>query len=537
MEAALAYYRQALRLRPHYPEAYCNVGNALQAQEKNDEAIVAYQQALRQKPDYADAHYNLGIAWHDQGKIDEAIACFRQTLLFKPDLPEAHYNLGVSLLLRGDFAEGWQKYEWRWRTRECKGATDISRNRCGKGSSCRTARFCCTRNRDWAIPFSSSASPPWSKQRVGTVLCECPSVLVRLLRSCAGIDRIIPHGEPLPPFDVQAPLLSLPAILETTLDTIPALTPYMDCDADLVERWRQRLAALDEHKPSLRVGIVWQGNREHKKDSRRSVRLEQFAPLAELPGVRLISLQKGHGTEQLEKMPGLAVSLGPELIDLTDTAAVLRCLDLVISVDTMVAHLAGALGRAGVGGFIQGARLALAARPAGQSLVSLHASVPSGGTWAVGRGISQDQGGSCEPAAGYDPGGQRREQSGVVISGISGLKGRFCQRRPKAWVPTGGLGYRVKPIGIGLQGRITVVAREPALQAEEYPLRAADPGFRLEPRPSAFADRTGPSGRKCPKSLRQIAHGVALRGRKRSLITPSGEPGSAPACVCLGCGG
>ena len=182
------------------------------------------------------------------------------------------------------------------------------------------------------------------------------------------------------------PPLSLPRLLGTSsVERIPAQVPYLDCDPDLVVRWEARLTELGASRPVLRVGIVWQGYAGHKADVRRSVRLEPFAPLAQLSGVRLVSLQKGSGSEQLEKSPGLAVDLGPELTDMADTAAVIRCLDLVISVDTLVAHLAGALAIPVWVAVSNGPRLAaLAAAPRGQSLVSHAALIPSEGTGSMG---------------------------------------------------------------------------------------------------------------------------------------------------------
>jgi hypothetical protein len=165
------------------------------------------------------------------------------------------------------------------------------------------------------------------------------------MRRCQGIGAVFPE-EGQPPFDVQAHLLSLPFLLGTTsIERIPAQVPYLESEPELVARWRDRLGALDGGRPTLRIGIAWQGSPTHKTDRWRSVALEQFAPLAEQAGVRLFSLQKGFGVEQLTRRPELAVNLGPELLDVADTAAVCSCLDLVICVDTVVAHLAGALGR------------------------------------------------------------------------------------------------------------------------------------------------------------------------------------------------
>ena len=183
---------------------------------------------------------------------------------------------------------------------------------------------------------------------MGTVICECPPALVRLLRTCDGIDRIIAVGESLPAFDVHAPLLSLPGILKTALDTIPSRIPYLHADATLNEAQARVLA----HPGGFKMGIAWQGNRRtwnpdrHRPDRRRSIPLAHFESIARLPAVQLFSLQKGFGTEQMEELAGRfpIVDLGSTCEDFYDTATVMKKLDLVISVDSSPAHLAGGSG-------------------------------------------------------------------------------------------------------------------------------------------------------------------------------------------------
>jgi hypothetical protein len=184
------------------------------------------------------------------------------------------------------------------------------------------------------------------KQQGATVVVECPGILRLLLCRCHGIDRVIAEGEPLPPFDVHVPLMSLPHLLRTTLATVPSPVPYFTIEDECVEPWRRRLKPLG----GFQVGIVWQGNPYHEWDRHRSVRLAHFEPMARVPGVNLISLQKVFGTEQLR-----AVAKRFTVTELegesdrpdeafVDTAAVMKQLDLVVTVDTAAAHLAGALG-------------------------------------------------------------------------------------------------------------------------------------------------------------------------------------------------
>ena len=204
---------------------------------------------------------------------------------------------------------------------------------------------------------------PLVKQRGGVVLVDCPAVLEKLLQRCAGIDRVIPQGAPLPEFAFQIPLLSLPTVFHTTLETVPAEMPYLSAEPGRIEKWGRELAVrhvsnvLDSHMRhvgnvphKMRVGIAWQGSPKYAGDAHRSVPLGAFAPLANVPGVQLVSLQKGHGSEQLQEFGKRwnIVDFGDRLDAdgaLLDTAAILTHLDLVVTSDSAIAHLAGALGK------------------------------------------------------------------------------------------------------------------------------------------------------------------------------------------------
>ena len=183
---------------------------------------------------------------------------------------------------------------------------------------------------------------PLVKQTGATVIVQCQGPLLRLLSTCAGIDCLVPEDAEPPGFDVQAPLPSLPGLARTTLASIPAQLPYLSADPELRVRWQEALSGVRDFK----VGIAWQGNTGHKRDRQRSVPLLAFLPLARIPDVRLVSLQKGPGREQLYEHPDhLAVlDMADQLGDFADTAALMSNLDLVVTVDTAVAHLAGALG-------------------------------------------------------------------------------------------------------------------------------------------------------------------------------------------------
>jgi Flp pilus assembly protein TadD len=354
LEEAEAKHRQAIAIDPKYAEAYNNLGVALQRQGRLDEAVAECHQALRVQPGYAQAHNNLGMALRHQGKWEDAAAHFESALSLKADYPVPHFNLALVWLAHGDFERGWSKYEWRWTQpgfirrdfskplwdgADLRGKTILLHAEDGLGD---TLHF---------IRYASLV-----RKRGGNVIVECQSALVRLLQSVPDIGGLVAQGAPLPAFDVQAPLLSLPGIFHTTVETIPAKVPYLHADRHLVEHWRRELLKSDVKSTSLdtgrslRVGIAWQGNPGFLHDRLRSIPLAHFAKLAKVPEIELISLQKGPGTAQLlEQQDKFSVVDLGNALDMKyggfmDTAAIMHNLDLVVTSDTVIAHLAGALG-------------------------------------------------------------------------------------------------------------------------------------------------------------------------------------------------
>jgi hypothetical protein len=316
LEQAIACYRQALCLKPDYAEAYNNLGNVFYVKVNLGEAVISYEQAVRLKPEYGRAHVNLAMAW----------------------------------LLTGNFEQGWPEYDWRhrdpkeaarpplpeptWDGSRLAGRSILLRTEQGIGDTLHFIRYA-----------------PLLKAQGSTVLVECAEELLPLLSNCPGIDLLVPRSShAAAPFDLQVPLLSVPGLLGTTLATIPANVPYLFADAKRVEHWRQELRAVGGFK----IGIVWQCNT--KLDQRRpmtawrSLPLVEFAPVGRLAGVSLFSLQQGAGTEQMRQVTSLfsITDLGSWIDDgcgaFVATAAVMKCLDLIITCDTSIAHLAGALG-------------------------------------------------------------------------------------------------------------------------------------------------------------------------------------------------
>ena len=343
LEEALACYRQALQIAPDYAEAHNNRGIALMELERLKEALESYDQALSIKPDYAEAHYNLGVALQNLNQLDVALASYDRALSIKPDYAEAHWNKSLLLLLTGKFLEGWSLYEWRFKRIGRKkdyrtfpqppwlGQADLQGKRLliqseqGLGDVVQFCRYL-----------------PQVKALGAEIILNVPESLVPLISTMQCPMTVVPRGVPLPEFDVYCNLMSLPHVFNTTIETIPARTPYLFSDQSKVQLWRKRLG--NKHRP--RVGLAWSGSEFHQNDRNRSIRLEKLLPLMG-SSVEWHSLQKvyrQHDIPLLDQHPQIRRHQD-ELNDFADTAALIECMDLVMSVDTSVAHVAGAIGK------------------------------------------------------------------------------------------------------------------------------------------------------------------------------------------------
>ncbi|HYV34247.1 MAG TPA: tetratricopeptide repeat protein, partial [Gemmataceae bacterium] len=360
---AVTHIRQALLLKPDFAEAHNNLGNALLRLEKRDEAEAHYLEAQRLRPEYDEVFNNLGALMLSTDRIDEGLANFEQALRLNPDYVEAHWNRSLGWLLHGDFERGWTEYEWRWQRPDFKWRNLPQPLWDGSNFAGKTLLIQTEQGLGDTIHFIRYA--PLVKARGGTVIVQCQLALLKLLGGMEGVDQLAPLGSPLPPFDLQVQLLSLPRIFHTSEDNIPRAVPYLHADSALVEKWREcRVGGVFEthqiakvgseysthptaRHPPLLIGIAWQGNPTQSTDRRRSMPLRCFAPLAKLPGIQLVSLQKGFGVEQIQAVANdfSVVDLGSQLDETSgafmDTAAIMKNLDLVISSDTAVPHLAG----------------------------------------------------------------------------------------------------------------------------------------------------------------------------------------------------
>ena len=346
LDEAAASYQRALHCNPSHPAMHINLGNTLKDQGQYEQAITSYHHALRLSPNHPDAHNNLGLAFMAQGEFDQAGNSFREALRLKPSHPMAQWNLSCLRLLQGDWAGAWDAHEHRWARPGVSPRSFRQPRWDGAALDGKTVLVHAEQGLGDTIQFARYV--PLVQKRGARVVFECQRPLVELFHNFTGIHRV-PADDPLPPFDAHIPLLSLPDVFGTTLSTVPADIPYLDADSALVERWQHVLGQTSPPKVARTrtVGIAWQGNPSFPGDCKRSIPLKYFEKLAQVPDIRLVSLQKElKGTDQLPTWSGQVplLDLSDRLESFCDTAAVMKNLDLVVSSCTSVAHLAGALG-------------------------------------------------------------------------------------------------------------------------------------------------------------------------------------------------
>jgi tetratricopeptide (TPR) repeat protein len=337
LDEAVEIFRKALLLAPENPDLYCNLGDALHVQGKVVEAVELYLKTLALNPKHFKACNCLCNANFDLGNLAESVTWCERTLALKPDFGDALMNQCLLQLLLGDYANGWRNYEIRWKVytprlfneplwlgAPLNGASIVLYAEQGLGDALQFVRY---------APMVAAAG--------GRVILDLPINLRRLAASVPGISALVATGEPLPPFVCRCPLMSLPLAFGTTIETIPARVPYLFAPTEALAT----ASALNWPTTGLRVGIAWTGNPSHPKNRARSVPLELLATLFDLDGVHFFSLQIGAPEAELLGLKTRVVDLEPFTRDMADTAAQMMQMDLILSIDTSMAHLAGALGR------------------------------------------------------------------------------------------------------------------------------------------------------------------------------------------------
>jgi tetratricopeptide (TPR) repeat protein len=348
---AVGLCKKALEIDPEYSEAYNDLGVFLndystigephEGVRKLDEAILSFREAIKLNPTSIEAHSNLAGLLIDAGNIDEAATSVEVALRLDPESAQARFNQSLIMLLKGDLEQGLKEYEWRWKLGRYPYQNGLLWN--GDDIQGKTILLVPEQGLGDTIQFVRYTS--FLKAAGATTIVKCQPSLFRLLKTCQGIDHVVAEDKDLPHFDTTAPLMSLPYLMKTTLNNIPSNVPYLSPSFDMVGKWKAKLGITNGYK----VGISWQGSPEHRNDKNRSIHLSYFKLMADIEGVKLVSLQKGHGADQLRENPGVVEILELEDMrhenwDFMDSAAVIKNLDLVITVDSAVAHLAGALG-------------------------------------------------------------------------------------------------------------------------------------------------------------------------------------------------
>ena len=339
LEKSVQAYQKAIQIQPGYAEAYFNLGNSLREQGELEQSTQALQKAVQIQPDYAEAYFNLGNSLREQGKLKESTQALQKAIQIQPDYADAHFNLAMLLLLQGQFVEGWEKYEWRWDSslksqkrnfkRPLWDGTSLSSKSIliyaeqGFGDSIQFARY---------IDLFPDTT---------TIIVACQPELKSLLKSIKRIDTLVTKGEDIPNFDFHAPIVSLPHIFGTVLETIPAKIPYLYPDKN------PDFSFLSDDERDLKVGIAWAGSPTHINDRNRSISLNNFKCLLDIKGCEFFSLQVGEHHRDIKQCgySRIIKDLGKQFTNFHHTASVILQLDLVISVDTAVVHLAGALGK------------------------------------------------------------------------------------------------------------------------------------------------------------------------------------------------
>jgi tetratricopeptide (TPR) repeat protein len=365
-EEALASHDRALALQPDFAEALSNRGNTAQELRRFDDALASFDRALALQPDFAEAHSNRGNVLQELRRFDEALTSYDRALVLRPDFADGHFNAAVCRLLRGDFARGWQQHEWRWETKQLRAVKRRFPQPLWTGVDDLAGKIILLyAEQGFGDTIQFCRYVPQVVERAAAVILEVQKPLCELMTGLAGRVQIVPRGAALPDFDLHCPLLSLPLAFGTGLETIPAQTPYLTAPENKTRAWRGRLDDHELGKHELgkrelgrhqrpRVGLVWAGDPRkslpgaNRIDRQRSLQFDQLAPLLQVRDCTFYSLQKGDDAQAQLRGSVLShriIDWSADFHDFSDTAALIENLDLVIAVDTAVAHLAGALGK------------------------------------------------------------------------------------------------------------------------------------------------------------------------------------------------
>ena len=337
---AVALIRRAIAINPSNPNYFNNCGPPLRMLGRYEEAAASYRECLRLDPCHTEAWYNLGKTFSDAGRPAEAVTAYNRQLELHPNHLSTQWNRSLANLLLGNFQDGWREYEMRWEATPFKRRQFPHPAWSGEDLDGKTLLIHAEQGLGDTIQMLRYAT--LAADRGARVVVECQPELICLAASTPGVTAVIARGEALPAFDFEIPTMSLPLAFGTTLETIPNKIPYLHAEAERISKWKTRLEKLP---PTRKLGLVWAGGEKNPNNAKRSISLSDFNPLSKIPGIEWISLQKGPAASQSAATSFSIHDWTNELHDFADTAALVECLDGVVTVDTAVAHLAGALGK------------------------------------------------------------------------------------------------------------------------------------------------------------------------------------------------
>lgn len=339
-QAAERAYREAVRVMPGYADAWTNLGNLLRDRDDLRGTLLAFRQAMQCAPGTPEPTYNLGVALEHFGLVDGALAAFQATIECAPDHVDAHWNSALALLRAGRFEEGFREYEWRFRRGEPEPRQCVQPVWDGSLLDGRTLLVWAEQGFGDALQFLRFV--PEVVRRGGHVVLEVMDGLQGVASRIAGVGGVSVRGAAPPAFDTHVALMSLPH----TLGLAPIGAPYLRASEELVAQWRARIATSAVERRALDIGLVWSGNPASANSRERSPGFAAVRSLTDVAGVRCFSLQKGSGRDELAgRPPTNVVDLSDAITNFDDTAALMANLDVVVTCDTAVAHLAGALGK------------------------------------------------------------------------------------------------------------------------------------------------------------------------------------------------
>ena len=345
IDEAIARMEKSMQLAPNvalYPRNMCEI---YRGAGRLDDALRAGRRAVELSPEDSRAYFNLALIHYERLELDAAIAVSDQALALDPEFPEAHFEKAEALLLAGRMAEGWESYEWRFKLKQAEGMLPKTGKPQWNGEALEAGKLLIVADQGFGDCIQFSRLIPWVAARAPAPILACSQDLVPILRQIPGPARIVTSWDHAGEYDFYVPLSGLPRLAGITTENIPNKWPYLSVQPEQIAFWREKLDRLAV-AGRRRIALVWAGRPTHKNDRKRTLKLSQFAPLFAVPGITLITVQKGEQVSQAGGYYGAAplLNLGPEIDDFTDTMAILKNVEHLVTIDTSVAHIAGAIG-------------------------------------------------------------------------------------------------------------------------------------------------------------------------------------------------